>query len=62
MKYSLKGYFEPTPKNINKVLFGLKSLIATIAGSAYFSGNEKAALWILVSGAVIDFLANFFSE
>lgn len=59
---SLKNYFEPTPKNVKKWLLAIKSILGTISGAAYVNGNEKMAFWILVSGAVIDGLANLFNN
>lgn len=61
-KISLKNYFEPTPKNVKKWLLAIKSILGTISGAAYVNGNEKMAFWILVSGAVIDGLANLFNN
>lgn len=61
-KISFKNYFKPTPKNIQKGLLALKSIMATIGGAAYFSENQKAAFWILVGGAVLNELANLFSN
>ena len=59
---SLKNYFEPTPKNVNKWLLAIKSVLATISVSAYVNGNEKIAFWILVGGACIDELTNLLSN
>jgi hypothetical protein len=61
-KISLKNYFEPTPKNLRKWLLAIKSILGTISGAAYINGKEKVAFWILVSGAVIDGLANLFNN
>ena len=59
---SIKNYFEPTPKNVQKWLLALKSIMATIGGAAYFSENQKLAFWILVSGAVLNEFANLFAN
>ena len=59
---SIKNYFKPTPKNIQKWLLALKSIMATVGGAAYFSENQKAAFWILVAGAAINELANLFAN
>lgn len=61
-KISIRNYFEPTPKNVQKVLLSLKTLLATIGGAAYFSENQKAAFWILIGGAILNELANFFAN
>ena len=62
VSYSLKNYFKPTPKNIQKWLLALKSIMATVGGAAYFSENQKAAFWILIAGAAINELANLFTN
>lgn len=59
---SIRNYFEPTPKNVQKWLLALKSIMATVGGAAYFSENQKAAFWVLVGGAILNELANFFAN
>lgn len=59
---SIKNYFEPTPKNVQKWLLALKSIMATIGGAAYFSENQKLAFWVLVGGAVLNEFANLLSN
>jgi hypothetical protein len=61
-KISIRNYFEPTPKNVQKWLLALKSVMATIGGAAYFSENQKLAFWVLVGGAVLNEFANLFSN
>ncbi len=59
---SIKNYFKPTPKNAQKWLLALKSILATIGGAAYFSENQKLAFWVLVGGAVLNEFANLLSN
>ena len=61
-KISIRNYFEPTPKNVQKWLLALKTILGTVGGAAYFSENQKVAFWILVGGAVLNEFANLFSE
>lgn len=61
-KISIRNYFEPTPKNVQKWLLSLKLILATIGGSAYAAENQKMAFWILVGGAILNELANFFAN
>jgi hypothetical protein len=56
------AYLNPTPKNVIKWLLGIKGIIATCAGSAYFAGNDKAAFWMLVAGGVLNELVNILEE
>lgn len=56
----LKTFFQPTPKNMLRISLALRGLVGTIAGATYFNGNETAAFWFLVAGAVIDFFINCF--
>lgn len=58
---SIKNYFEPTPKNVQKWLLALKSIMATIGGAAYFQ-DPKLAFWVLVGGAVLNEFANLLSN
>jgi hypothetical protein len=62
MNNLLKNYFSPTPKRIQKWLFGIKSIIATAAATAFVSGNDKWAFYAMVTGAVLGELGNLFSE
>jgi|688.fasta_scaffold252286_1 hypothetical protein len=60
-KISIRNYFEPTPKNVQKWLLALKTILATIGGATYFQ-DPKLAFWILVGGAVLNEFANLFSN
>ena len=62
MKVGIKHYFAPTPKNIQKWLLAVKTILGTIGTASFFSGNEKAAFFIMLGGAVLNELANLFSD
>ena len=57
----LGNYFKPTPPNIRKFMKLAKAFIGTVAGSAYLSGNQTVAFWVLVAGGGCDFIADFFA-
>lgn len=57
-----KNYFKPTPVKLLKISTGLKALIGSISGATYLQGNPIAAFWLLVAGAVVDFLIQCVGE
>jgi hypothetical protein len=57
-----QNYFKPTPAGLLRVSLGLKTMIGTLSGAAYFNGNKDAAFWFLVAGAVVDFIINCFGD
>jgi ABC-type cobalt transport system substrate-binding protein len=61
-KPSFKNYFEPTPKNIQKLMFGIKAIIGTAGTAEFFSGNPNAAFYLMLAGAIINEIGNFFGE
>lgn len=58
----LGNYLKPTPPNIIKFMKLVKTFIATIAGAAYFSGNQSVAFWLLVAGGGCDFISGLFAS
>ncbi len=60
--FKWSNYFKATPANLQYLTVALKTILVTIAASAYVSGNEKIAFWTLISGAVLDELAKFFHK
>ena len=56
------SYLSPTPTNVKKWLLAVKGIIGTIAGSAFISGKETLAFWLMLAGAVINELGNLISE
>lgn len=58
----LGNYFKENSKTIKKVSLALRTLIGTMAMSAYVSNDAKMAFWFLFAGAVIDFLLQLLPE
>jgi len=62
MKFSWKGYWEPTPKNIRKLADAIVAA-ATFSGSMIvLNGEPKIGTGIFVAGFVAKILSNFFTE
>lgn len=57
MKLNVKNIYKPRSKKVKKIIFALKVLIGTIATTSYIQQYEALAFWLLVSGALIDFLS-----
>lgn len=60
--FKWSNYLKPTPSNLQFLSVGLKSILVTIAGSVFFSGNEKMGFYILLAGAILDELSKFFAK
>lgn len=62
MKYTLKGYFEPTPPNIRKLADSI--LVATQSGAimTLAENNHTLTITLMVVGVVCKFASNFFTE
>lgn len=60
--FNWKNFTKPTPTNILYLIEGLKGMIGTISITSYIQGNERFAFWLMVSGAILDFLAKFISK
>lgn len=61
-QFSYKNYFRPTPKNIQQLLLSLKAVVATAALTTYAMASEKVGFFILLGGALLGELANFFGR
>ena len=62
MKPSLKNYFEATPKNIQKLMLGIKAILGAVGTAEFFNGNQTAAFYLMLAGAVINEIGNFFGD
>lgn len=62
MKATLSGYYKPTPKRVQRILLAVKGILATVAGSSYLSGHEKAAFWIMIATGAISELVNLMHD
>lgn len=58
--FKWSNYFKPTPQNLQYLAVALKSILVTIASSAFVSGHETFAFWTLIVGALLDELSKFF--
>lgn len=61
-KFSYKNYFRATPANLQRVTIAAKTIVMSVAGATFFTGNEKYAAMILFAGAVLTEIANFFGH
>lgn len=60
--FKWSNYFKPTPRNILYLVETLKGIVVGISVSSYINEHEKLAFYMLLSGAVLDSLAKFFSK
>ena len=62
MKFSWKGYWEPTPKGIRKIADSL--LAGATLGSTFAAINDypKLAAWVMVVAVIAKILSNFFTD
>ncbi len=58
MKF-LNNYWAETATSVKKIALALRTFVGTITASAYVQGNVQLAFYILLVGAIIDFLLNF---
>lgn len=62
MSFSWRNYTKPTPRNLEALAASLRRLVAIVAGtSLILEANEWVTLSILLLGAALDELKNFFS-
>jgi hypothetical protein len=70
MKFSIRGYWKPTPKVIRKIsdfIFGLTIVASGIIAGAdkdIISSDQKVRLmfYITSAGAVVKYTSNFFKD
>lgn len=62
MEFGWKHYYRPLPKPLQQLLSSLKVFIGAISVGSYFSERPTLAFWLLVAGAGVDFILNFFAE
>lgn len=61
LKFSLKGYYEPTPANIRKMGDSLLAMSQFMAGFTIIMDDKYPALLCIAIGTFGKFLSNFFS-
>lgn len=59
MKKLWGNYLKPTPKNVAKILLGIKAILGTVAGTEMAMGNSKLAFWLVVSIGVIHEITTY---
>jgi hypothetical protein len=62
MEFGWKHYYRPLPKPLQQLMVSAKMFIGAIAVSSYVADHETRAFWLLVAGAALDFILNFFAE
>ncbi len=62
MKKYLKGYYEPTPKNIRRFADALLAASTIIATYAISTEHNWIGITALIMGVAGKFLSNFFNE
>jgi len=62
MKFTLKGYWEPTPKGIRKIADSI--LAGATLGSTFAAMNDHPhlATAVMITAVVAKMLSNFFTE
>jgi len=61
-KFSIKGYFLPTPKRFRVLGDSLASASVFVSTYAIVNEHQTLGIIVLISGWVGKFLTNFFSE
>jgi len=62
MKISLKGYYEPTPKNLRKFADALLGLSLFVTGFSVIMECKIVAIIFIIIGGIGKFGANFFTD
>lgn len=61
--FSWKNYTRPTPRNLEYAATSLRRIIAVIAGTTLLvDANHWVSFGIILGGAVLDELKNFFAH
>lgn len=61
MKFTLKGYWEPTPKGVRKIADSILAG-ATLASGFTMTDHPKIAAAIMIISVVCKIVSNFFTE
>ena len=62
MKFSLKGYWQPTPKTIRKVADAFLAAAMTISTISFTNDYPAIAFTVLIVAGIAKFLSNFFVD
>lgn len=58
----LKNLFRKTSQSVVKISLALRALIGTLATASYIQERPNLAFWLLVAGAIVDFLLQTLPE
>lgn len=62
MKFSWKGYWEPTPKGIRKIADSLLAGATLASTFAAMSDHPKLATTVMIIAVVTKIISNFFTD
>ena len=62
MKFTWKGYWEPTPKKIRKIADAILATATLISTYSFFNDNKGFALSVMIISSLAKFLSNFFAD
>jgi len=62
MKFTLKGYWQPTPKGIRKLADSLLAGATLASTFAMMNDHPKLAVIVMVISVVAKMLSNFFTD
>lgn len=62
MKYSWKGYWQPTPKSIRKVADSILAGAMTVSAFGYMTDYKGLSLAIMITAGVMKIVSNFFTD
>ena len=62
MKFTWKGYWQPTPKGIRKIADAILAGATLASTFAVANDHPKLATWIMVTSVVAKVLSNFLTD
>ena len=62
MKFSLKGYWQPTPKGIRKIADSVLAGATLASTFAVMNDHPHFATWVMVVSVISKILSNFFTD
>lgn len=62
MKFSWKGYWEPTPKGIRKIADSILASATLISTYSFFNNHKEFALAVMIISAIAKFFSNFLTD
>lgn len=62
MKFSIKGYWKPTPKNVRKIADSILASATLVSAYSFINEYKSFALYVMIVSATAKFISNFFSD